>query len=132
MRCAEIRPYLPGYAGGDLRPDTTRIVDEHVASCHGCRDEVARNERVRAGLATLAAREVEPPAYFLDAVLESTPARRRLVPILPVPPGDLVRLVQEHRDTIASAAGAMLVAAGAAYALWRAVRGSRRAEPATS
>jgi hypothetical protein len=40
--------------------------------------------------------------------------------------------VSDHRDTIASAAGVVVVAAGAAYALWRAVRGTRTAAAVTS
>jgi anti-sigma factor RsiW len=128
MRCEQITPYLPGFAGGDLRPDTAAIVADHVASCARCATEVARQGRVLTGLATLSGREVEAPPYLIDAVIESVGGRagHRFFPILPVPPADLARALSEHRDTIASAAGTVLVAAGAAYALWRAVRGARR------
>ena len=135
MRCDQIRPYLPGFVGGDLRADTTDIVATHIATCTSCTTEVASLERVRAGLAMVGAREIEPPAGLLDAILENTAEqaqRRVLAPVLPFAVDDVVRLVSDHKDTIASAAGVAVVAAGAAYALWRAVRGSRSAQPATS
>jgi anti-sigma factor RsiW len=135
MRCDQIRPYLPGYVGGDLRPDTADVVAAHVATCAGCRAETATLERVRGGLALVTAREVEPPAGLLEDILMQTAghAQRRLfAPVLPVAVDDVVRLVSDHRETIASAAGVAVVAAGAAFALWRAVRGSRKAQPATS
>jgi anti-sigma factor RsiW len=135
MRCHQIRPYLPGFVGGDLRSDTAEIVAGHIATCASCTAEAASLERVRAGLALVAAREVAPPAGLLDDILERTAEhtrRRVLAPVLPFAVDDVVRLVSDHKDTIASAAGVAVVAAGAAYALWRAVRGSRSAQPATS
>ena len=135
MRCDQIRPYLPGFVGGDLRPDTAEVVAGHVATCNGCTAEIASLERVRAGLALVGEREVEAPAGLLESILEQTAEhapRRVLAPVLPFAVDDLARLVSDHKDTIASAAGVAVVAAGAAYALWRAVRGSRSAQPATS
>jgi len=135
MRCDQIRPYLPGFVGGDLRSDTATVVAAHIATCASCSAESASLERVRTGLAVVAAREVEPPAWLLDAILERTAEhtqRRVLAPVLPFAVDDVARLLSDHRDTIASAAGVAVVAAGAAYALWRAVRGSRNAQPATS
>jgi anti-sigma factor RsiW len=135
MRCDQIRPYLPGFVGGDLRPDTAEVVAGHIATCNGCTAEIASLDRVRSGLAMVAAREVEPPAGLLDGILERTAehtSRRVLAPVLPFAVDDIARLVSDHKDTIASAAGVAVVAAGAAYALWRAVRGSRSAQPATS
>lgn len=136
MRCQRVRPYLAGHAGGDLQPETASLVDSHLRACAGCRAEAERFARVRAAVASLGERELEPPAYLAEAILESTsgaaPSRvRRLLPIPPVPPQELARVIGENRDAIASAAGAALLAAGAAYALWRAVR-SARPRPATS
>ena len=130
MKCSQIIPYLPGHAGGELQPETDRIVAAHVAECARCSGELQRLSSVRTQLAALGTRDVEPPPYLLDAILESTSDRSRrrvLAPIVPIPAGELARLVSDHRETIASAAGAVLVAAGAAYALWRAVRGPRPA-----
>jgi len=134
MRCEQVLPYLPGYVGGDLRPETTKVVMSHLLECTGCRAESARLERARAGLAAMATAEIEPPPYLLEALIEHAGEHhiRRVLPILPVPPAELVRVVQENREAIVSAAGTAVVAAGAAWALWRAVRGSRRTQPATS
>lgn len=134
MRCDQIRPYLPGFVGGDLRPDTADIVAGHIATCTTCTAETASLERVRAGLALVGAREVAPPAGLLGDILERTAEhtqRRVLAPVLPFAVDDVLRLVSDHKDTIASAAGVAVITAGAAYALWRAVRGSRSAQPAT-
>lgn len=134
MNCEHIAPYLPGYAGDDLRPDTTRIVGEHVGTCANCSAEMGRQRRVRVGLAALRARDLDPPPYMLDAILEASRPGPilRILPIVPLPLADAGRLIAEHRDAIASAAGTALVTAGAVYALWRAVRTARAPQPATS
>jgi anti-sigma factor RsiW len=133
MNCDAMYPYLPGYAGSELRPETAATVERHLTSCKTCSAEIAVLQRARAGLANLVDRPVEPPAYLVDAVLESVQQTRarRLAPIPPLPAAELVKVVVDNRDAIASAAGTALLAAGAAYALWRAVKGSRRAQPAT-
>jgi anti-sigma factor RsiW len=135
MNCDQIRPYLPGFTGGDLRADTAQVVTEHIADCKACSADAARLARVHTGLAQIATKEIEPPAYLFDAILEKTVERghrRVLAPMLPIPVDEMARLVSDHRETIASAAGVAVVAAGAAYALWRAVRGSRATQPATT
>ena len=133
MNCAEILPYIPGHAGGDLRADSARSVEVHLATCDRCRAESERAHRVLRGLAALTERDVDPPPVLLESILERTAhlrTSRRLLPALPIAAGDVPRLVLEHKETIASVGAAAIVAAGAAYALWRAVRGSRAAEPA--
>ncbi len=136
MKCQQILPYLPGHAGGDLRAETTDLVETHLESCETCRAEASRARRVVGGLALVAERDLEPPAFLLEAILERTvdaePERSRMIPVLPVAAGDISRLVVEHKDAIASVGAATIVAAGAAYALWRAVRSSRSGQPATS
>jgi len=133
MNCEAMHPYLPGYAGGELRPEAIAAVEAHLSACRTCSAELTVLQRARAGLATLADREVAPPAYLVDAVLESVHERRarRLAPIPPLPAAELVKVVVDNREAIASAAGTALLAAGAAYAVWRAVKGSRRAHPVT-
>jgi len=136
MRCEQVLPYIPGFAGGDLRADTRLVVAEHVGGCATCRGEAMRQSHVVAALASLSSHVVEPPAFLAEAVIESVNRhreRRRMVSALPIPPNEVARLVSDHREAIASAAGTALVAAGAAYALWRAVRRQRPAgQPATS
>lgn len=135
MKCERVSPYLAGYAGGDLQPETTSLVESHVETCATCRAESERHARVSTALATLGARDVEPPAYLAEAIIESVAGareahRRRLVPVPPVPP-EIIRAIAENRDAIAQAAGAALVAAGAAYAVWRTLR-ALRARPASA
>lgn len=127
MRCEQVTPYLPGYSGGELRADTHRVVGAHVEGCATCAGAVGQLDRVRAGLATLADRPVEAPAFLAEAILEHVHQTAEHRPV-----AEVARLVGEHRKQIASAAGTAVVAAGAAYALWRAVRGRRPAEVSAS
>lgn len=132
MNCERVRPYLPGFAADELRPDTIRWVESHLAGCAACRGAVARHRGVATALAGLSQREVEPPAHLVDAVMDKVRSRhRKLVPVPPVPPAELIRLLQENRDALAAAAGAFVAAAGVAWALWRTIRRPRpRTEPA--
>lgn len=134
MRCEQVTPYLPGYAGGELRAETERAVAEHVATCKVCAAAAATQQRVLAGLAVMQAREVEPPAFLAESIGEAIHQHRarRFAPILPIGVDEVGRLIADHRETIASLAGTAVVAAGAAYALWRAVRGRTEAKPLTS
>ena len=127
MNCEQISPYLPGLAGDELGAETVHWIDAHLASCASCTAEAKRYRSVASGLATMADHEIEPPAFLVDAIFDRVEAdgRRRMIPIPPtVIPAELVRLAQDNREAIASAAGVAL-AAGAAYALWRAMRSSR-------
>ncbi|MFA5892074.1 MAG: zf-HC2 domain-containing protein [Actinomycetota bacterium] len=133
MRCEEIALYLPGYRGRDLHEATARVVEDHLADCEDCTAAAARFERVHVGLTSLVGRNAEPPAHLLDSILEAvheSGARKFFLPPIPAL-ADLARTVLDNRDAVVSAAGTALVAAGAAYAMWRALRGSRRIEPAT-
>src|SRR5207237_8290261 len=58
MRCDQIRPYLPGFVGGDLRPDTGEVVAAHAAMCVTGHAESAALERARARLARVAVLDV--------------------------------------------------------------------------
>lgn len=134
MRCEEIALYLPGYRGRDLHEATARVVDEHLAGCEDCTAAAVRFERMHVGLTSLADRSAEPPTHLLDSILETVheSEARKFVPIPPIPAlADLARIALENRDAVVSAAGTALVAVGAAYAMWRALRGGRRTEPAT-
>lgn len=127
MNCEQIAPYLPGIAGGELGAETMRWVESHVDGCASCRAESARYRALSSGLATLTAHEITPPAFLAEAIAERVHAerRRRFLPVSPIVPAEVVRVVVENRDAIVSA-GAALVAAGAALALWRASRSARR------
>jgi anti-sigma factor RsiW len=126
MNCEQVVPYLPGIAGGELGAETTRWVEAHVAGCESCRAESARFRALASGLATLNAREIEPPAFLAQAIAERVRSdrRRRFLPVPPVVSPEIARVLADNRDAIVSA-GAALVAAGAAFAIWRAARGQR-------
>jgi anti-sigma factor RsiW len=126
MNCEQVAPYLPGVAGDELGDESLRWVDAHLATCASCRAESARYRSVSVGLVALRDHEPAPPAYLVDAIVQHVRAEthRRYLPVSPVVPAELVRLVQDNRDAIASAAGVAL-AAGAAYALWRKMRSTR-------
>lgn len=133
MRCDSVISILPGFAGDDLLPATAAAVREHVASCASCRASLGSLGRVTEGLASLAERELDPPPFLADSIIEriAEPRRHRLVPVPPVPPGELIRVVAENKDAIASAAGAAIVVAGAAWLVWR-IADRKRGIPATS
>jgi hypothetical protein len=127
MNCEEVSPYQPGLAGDELGAETIRWIESHVATCDSCRRDAARYRAVSSGLTALRERTVHPPAFRADAIVEHVTAERdrRYLPIPPaVIPAELVRLAQENREALTSAAGIAL-AAGAAYALWRTVRSVR-------
>lgn len=126
MNCEQIAPYLPGVVGDELGVESRRWVDAHLVTCAACRAEAARYRSVSTGLVALRERDPVPPAYLADAIIERVGAEshRRYLPVSPVIPAELIRLVQDNRDAIASAAGVAL-AAGAAYALWRKARSTR-------
>lgn len=123
MNCEQVAPYLPGIADGELGADTIQWIEVHLGGCRNCRAEAERFSALASGLRGLSSRAIEPPAFLPDAILERVHAeqRRRFVPVPAMIPAELVRIVQDNRDAIASA-GALIAAAGAAYALWRTVR----------
>jgi len=126
MNCEQVAPYLPGVAGGELGDETLRWVDGHLASCASCRADALRYRSVSAGLLALRENEPAPPAFLVDSIVERVRAdsQRRYLPVSPMIPAELARLVQDNREALASAAGVAL-AAGAAYALWRRARSTR-------
>lgn len=126
MNCEQVAPYLPGLAGDELGAETIGWVEAHITGCESCRAESSRYRSLATGLATLTAREIEPPAYLAEAIAERVRAdrRHRFLPLPPVVSPEIVRAVSDNRDAIVSA-GAVLVAAGAVFALWRAARANR-------
>ena len=133
MNCEQVVPYLPGLAGDELGAETVRWVQAHVAECETCRARSVRYRSLASGLATLASREVETPAFLAEAIAERvwSERRRRFLPVPPIVSPELARAVADNRDAIVSA-GATLVAAGAAFALWRAARNRRTARVASA
>lgn len=123
MRCEQIAAYLPGFAGGDLRPETDDIVAAHLDTCASCSREIALQDRVLEGLVALRAREIEPPPYLAEEIIASAPVEGKMaLPVGALGLGAVGRTIAEHREAIAGAAGTALVAAGALYAIYRAAR----------
>jgi hypothetical protein len=126
MNCEQVAQYLPGLSGDELGVETIRWVESHVDSCASCRAEAARYRALASGLAQLNARQIEPPAFLAEAIAERVRGerRRRFLPVPPIISPEIARAVADNREAIVSA-GAALVAAGAAFALWRAARSQR-------
>lgn len=127
MNCEQVAPYLPGVAGGELGGETLRWVDAHLQTCASCRADAARFNAVATGLVAL--RETHdpvPPAFMVEQILEGVRSehQRRYLPIPPVVPAELVRVLSDNRDAIGTAAGVAL-AGVAAYALMRRARRNR-------
>jgi hypothetical protein len=106
MTCAEVRELLPAHV---RRGDSSLAARRHLARCEGCRAELARYERLLAGLAALQDVAAEPPPGLLTSLIEIPAGAARL---------DTVRgHVTEHRNAYVGGAAAAIVAAGAL--LWR-------------
>lgn len=130
VNCRRMSPYLSA-AADEIDRATARALDQHLETCVRCRAEAAHFERIRGTIAVIGRTEGEPPADLVPAILaRAAKERRHTIPMLPIPTVELARVIQENRDVIAGAAGVAIVAAGAAWALWRAVRGSGRTAPA--
>jgi hypothetical protein len=79
MRCEEVRPHLPNLAEGVPRP--AGPIEEHLASCAACSEELDRYRRVVVELGALREVLMEPTAGFLGRLLAEIPepVRRRFI-----------------------------------------------------
>jgi anti-sigma factor RsiW len=50
MRCFDVHVELEAYVDGELSPERTALLERHLASCKGCRAELARLQAVVAAL----------------------------------------------------------------------------------
>ena len=85
--CGEIRQALGVYVVGAIDPAERSIVDQHLASCTACRDELAGLAGLPALLGRVTLKEAErgqsdpvtdeaPPAQLLDSMLTKMERRR--------------------------------------------------------
>src|SRR5688500_11903507 len=72
--CAEVQQNLPARARGEGGRVRRRLLAVHLRRCADCRAEAARQERVQAGLAALAAPVEAPPEGLLDDLLATAAA----------------------------------------------------------
>lgn len=122
--CREMRQLLGVYVVGAIDPAERSLVDEHLAECQSCRDELAGLAGLPAMLSRVPAADVEqlslpvlhlpgavqPPDELLNSLLRKVSAKRKS---------------RMWRSVAAVAAAALIAGAGAATA-------SQLASPATS
>lgn len=112
--CREMRQLLGVYVVGAIDPAERALVDEHLARCQSCRDELAGLAGLPAMLGRVPAADVErlspplrspgaaqPPGELLDSVLSKVSARRK----------------SRMWRTVAAAAAAVVVAAAGTAAV---------------
>jgi anti-sigma factor RsiW len=73
MDCEEIRERLSAYVDDDLDRASKAVVEEHLASCKACQQEVASLKALVRELGAL--ESVEPPKDFLNQLNERIEAR---------------------------------------------------------
>ncbi len=74
MSCNGIEPLLQKYLEGELAPEEREIVEKHVETCDGCREEL---DELRSLTHLLSSVEEEPvPSDFLQGVRSKLEARR--------------------------------------------------------
>lgn len=128
--CARFAPYLSA-AEGEIEASTAEAVAGHVSTCAACRAEAARFVAIRRTLGEFAQRDPEPTADLVPAILARTSGHkaRRALPMVPVPPVELARALQDNREAILTAGAAAAVVAGAAWVAWKGLRSILRTAP---
>lgn len=109
MRCIEVREQLVAFPGDG---EDSLAVRRHLAGCADCRAEQQQFVALRAGLADLGARTIEPPADLVRSLMSIPAASSR---------SDVVRR-HVTRNRRAYVGGAVVAAAGAGALVWRAYR----------
>ncbi len=120
--CREFRHLLGVYVVGAIDPADRALVDDHLADCQACRDELAGLAGLPAMLSRVPGPDVERLALGSGALDEDAP-----------PPGDLLnsllrkvslrRRSRLWRGAITVAAAAAIAAAGGTAAVTLAMRG---------
>jgi glutathione S-transferase len=77
MECSHAREHFPAF---DEKTFPTGVLG-HLEACEGCRAELAEYRKLEAQLGSLAAMDIQPPAWLLGTVTErvAEAARRRAV-----------------------------------------------------
>lgn len=86
MACAEIKAFLSDYMDGILDADTKAVVDDHLAACQQCKEELETLRNMVEELGSLGA--IEPPDDFLQQLHERIEQRswyKRILHALFVP-----------------------------------------------
>lgn len=127
MNCRRVEPYLTAHAAGELPSHTDAWVRAHLNECAACAATVARHTAVGVALRAAVPDAFPPPPEFAATVAarireRESHARRRLLPVPPLPPAEIARVVQENRDAILNGAATAALVGGAAWLTWRALR----------
>ncbi|MFO7638583.1 MAG: anti-sigma factor [bacterium] len=77
MNCEDVGRLLQDYAARELAPEARRAVDEHLAGCEECREELALLALVVAGLDRQPV--LEPAPGFSARVMAGLPAQQRVL-----------------------------------------------------
>jgi hypothetical protein len=83
MRCERVLAMLGAYADGEVAGETRARLDEHLATCEGCRTELATLGSLGKLLTGLPAPALPDnlEAFILDAVMSSPSQHRRTAPL---------------------------------------------------
>jgi hypothetical protein len=68
MTCAEVHPNLAAFVLGGLEPEEAAMVQRHLASCSGCRNELRELEKLKSALQATPPLP-DPPAYLRGEIL---------------------------------------------------------------
>jgi hypothetical protein len=80
MECAEIKELLSEYIDDTLDPDTKALLEDHLLTCEGCKEELASLRTLVKDLGSL--EPVEAPEDFLDKLHERMKPRFQFGKIL--------------------------------------------------
>ncbi|HEX9697570.1 MAG TPA: zf-HC2 domain-containing protein [Actinomycetota bacterium] len=124
MNCERVRPYLTAHAAGELPAHTESWVAPHVEGCAICTSLAQRHATIGASLRALPEAALEPPPGFAAAVARRAgqEERRKPIPIPPMIPAEMIKVLTDNRDAIVGSAGVLLAGAGAAWLAWRALK----------
>jgi anti-sigma factor RsiW len=81
MKCSQIKNHIIDYVLNELDPEHQITVNEHLAICSGCRDELRRTEAVIGGLRGATRFEPTPAVYgkITEQITVPRPKRTRFL-----------------------------------------------------
>jgi anti-sigma factor RsiW len=109
MGCPDVERLFHPYLDGELLGDDCALVEEHIASCAGCREKVAFQSRFKADLRSRLRAPREAPAHLLASVrgaLDQADARGE---------GPAPGLAARWRRTVPASLGVVAAAAAIAF-----------------
>jgi anti-sigma factor RsiW len=110
VKCREAVEQFPAFVDSAGMPagSQARALGAHLSSCAACRAELAQYRELKAALATLATRTIDPPAWLLPSLLDAVAHRSARRHPIPAATAALTR------PRVAAAGGAAILLAGMA------------------